>query len=27
MELFGKQKRSIPIQKDYASFKEYLLSR
>jgi len=27
MELFGKQKRSIPMQKDYASFKEYLLSR
>lgn len=25
MELFGKQKRSIPMQKDYASFKEYLL--
>lgn len=27
MELFGKQKRSIPMQKDYASFKEYLLSK
>lgn len=27
MELFSKQKRSIPMQKDYASFKEYLLSR
>lgn len=27
MELFGKQKRSIPRQKEYASFKEYLLSR
>lgn len=25
MELFGKPKRSIPMQKDYASFKEYLL--
>lgn len=27
MELFGKQKRSIPMQKEYASFKDYLLSR
>ncbi len=27
MELFGKQKRSIPMQKDYASFKEYLLNK
>jgi len=27
MELFGKQKRSIPMQKDYVSFKEYLLSK
>lgn len=27
MELFGKQKRSTPMQKDYSSFKEYLLSK
>jgi threonine synthase len=27
MELFAKEKRSIPLKNEYASFKEYLLSR